>query len=329
MIKQTVVSQSLRPGLTVVIPAFNEGQSIKAVVEDVKKELLQDANAFTKQVIVVDDGSSDNTAQQADLAGAYVVRHIHNRGYGAALKTGIRHATTEFVVTMDSDQQHRARDVARLWVHAPSHDMVVGQRTQLVHSPLWRMPGKWLLGRMANYLSKRRIPDLNSGLRIMRTRVVRKYVHLCPSGFSFSTTITLAMLCRGYSVVYHPIEIRKRVGKSSVTMRTGLDTIVTVLRIIGLFNPLRIFIPASLFMVLFGVCLSLPYALLGRGVSVGSVLAIMSGVILFGVGLVCDQISQLRLERFDSDDNQDEVFETEVDDQAVKVVPHPRAEGMK
>jgi hypothetical protein len=176
--------------------------------------------------------------------------------------------------------------------------MVVGQRTGL-HSPLWRMPGKWLLWAMANYLSRCPIPDLNSGLRIIRRDVALKYLHLCPAGFSLSTTITMALLNRGYGVAYVPIEVHKRVGKSRVCVKTGLDTIILVLRLASLFDPLRVFIPASLLCGLAGVLWDIPYALAGRGLSGAAGLALVTGILLFTLGLLCDQISQLRLERFE------------------------------
>jgi glycosyltransferase involved in cell wall biosynthesis len=252
-----------------------------------------------QEIIVVDDGSSDETASIARAAGVRVIRHNKNMGYGASIKTGVRAAQTEYVLTMDADGQHRPEDVQRLWQMAKDHDMVVGQRSGLRQSPLWRMPGKWLLWTMANYLSRFTIPDLNSGLRMIRRDVALKYLHLCPSGFSLSTTITMALLSRGYRVAYVPIEVRKRVGKSSVSIRSGLDTIILILRIASLFDPLRVFIPASLLSGTLGVLWGLPYAMAGHGVSVGAMLAIVTGILLFGLGLLCDQISQLRLERFE------------------------------
>jgi hypothetical protein len=177
--------------------------------------------------------------------------------------------------------------------------MIVGQRTALLHSQLWRMPGKWLLSIMANYLSRQRIPDLNSGFRLMRRDVVTKYMHLCPPGFSFSTTITMAFFNRGFNVAYVPIEVEKRIGKSTVSLSTGLETIILILRIAALFDPLRVFIPISLFVGLVGVLWGIPYTLLGNGISVGSMLAIVTATLLFSLGLICDQISQLRLERYE------------------------------
>jgi glycosyltransferase involved in cell wall biosynthesis len=235
----------------------------------------------------------------AEEAGARTIRHKQNKGYGAALKTGIRAAQTEFVLTMDSDGQHRAEDVLRLWQLVGTNDMVVGQRATLLHGPIWRMPGKWFLGWMANYLTRYAIPDLNSGLRLIQRDVALRYLHLCPAGFSFSTTITMALLSRGYRVAYVPIQVMKRRGKSTVSLATGLDTIILILRIATLFNPLRLFLPMSFFIASVGVLWGIPYLLLGRGVSVGSMLAIVTAILLFALGLISDQISQLRLERFE------------------------------
>jgi glycosyltransferase involved in cell wall biosynthesis len=250
-------------------------------------------------IIVVDDGSSDDTASIAESTGVRVIQHKRNKGYGASLKTGIRAARTEFVLTMDSDGQHQAEDIGRLWEKAGHSDMVVGQRTSLIHSPLWRMPGKWLLSFMANYLTRQHIPDLNSGFRLMRREVVMKYMHLCPPGFSFSKTITMAFFNRGYNVAYVPIDVKKRVGASTVSLATGLETIILILRIATLFDPLRIFIPISIFTASVGILWGIPYTLSGRGISVGSMLAIVTALLMFSLGLICDQISQLRLERYE------------------------------
>jgi hypothetical protein len=161
------------------------------------------------------------------------------------------------------------------------------------------MPGKWILGLMGNYLTRRSIPDLNSGFRLIRRDVALKYLHVCPSGFSFSTTITMALLSRGYNVAYIPIDVEKRVGKSTVSIATGLDTIILIMRIASLFNPLRIFVPASILAGMAGIAWGVPIALAGHGISVGSMLAIVTSILLFGLGLICDQVSQLRLERFE------------------------------
>jgi glycosyltransferase involved in cell wall biosynthesis len=281
--------------LTIVIPAFNEASTLPAVLDSLRHHAF---GGFKASVIVVDDGSSDETAKIAREHGALVLRHPHNLGYGAALKTGIKQAETPFVATMDADGQHSPESLGSLWDQRHDADMVVGARSGL-HSPLWRMPGKWWLGVMARYLSGQTIPDLNSGLRLYRRDVLARYLHVCPSGFSLTTTITLAMLSRGWRVAYVPIAINRRAGRSTVTVVTGLETIVLILRIVSLFNPLRVFVPAAVVAAGVGVVWGVPIALAGRGISVGSMLAIVTAVILFALGLLCDQISQLRLERFE------------------------------
>jgi hypothetical protein len=203
---------------------------------------------------------------------------------------------------MDADGQHRLADVIKLCEtvrDGQAPDCVIGHRTALVHSPLWRMPGKWMLTRMARILTQRKIPDLNSGLRIVRRDVLLKYIHLCPAGYSFSTTITIAMLSRGYAVKFVPIRVEPRVGKSLVNVRAGFQTIMLVLRLATLFNPLRVFLPLSLFCIVAGVGWGVPYALQGQGVTVAAMLLMITGVLLFGLGLICDQVAQLRLERYE------------------------------
>ena len=284
--------------VTIVIPAHNEEKAIGEVLS----RFLAHRHPAVAEVIVVDDGSSDRTAEIAEQHGARVLRHPRNRGYGAALKTGIREVTSEYILTMDADGQHRMDDVMKLCdAVAADHppDAVIGNRTRLLHSPLWRMPGKWILKLLARILTQRPIPDLNCGLRVVRREVLRRYLHLCPSGFSFSTTITMALLTRGYGVEFVPIQVERRLGKSMVSVGTGFQTILLVLRLASLFNPLRVFLPLALAFILFGIAWTAPYTLEGQGVTVASLLAIVTGVVLFGLGLICDQVAQLRLERYE------------------------------
>ena len=282
--------------LTVVIPAFNE----EAALGQVLARLKDTCRDFVHAIIVVDDGSTDRTAAVAAEHGATVLRHPTNLGYGAALKTGIRHASTPFLAMMDADGQHDAEALRHIWNQRDAADMIVGARSGIVHSRAWRMPGKWFLRLMASYLTRQQIPDLNSGLRVYRRDVLLKYLHLCPRGFSFTTTITLAMMSRGWRVAYVPFTVNHRHGSPSrVTVTTGLETIVLVLRLVALFHPLRVFVPAASAIAAAGIVWGVPIALAGRGISVGAMLAIVTAVVLFALGLLCDQISQLRLERFE------------------------------
>jgi len=288
-------ADSARDSLTLVIPAFNEALGLPGVLAD----LAAHCRDKVSEILIVDDGSSDATADLARRAGFRVISHAHNKGYGASLKTGIRASLTPYVIILDAEGQHHPSDVWRLWERRHFADMVVGARHGLGQSPLWRMPGKWLLTRMANHLVKRKIPDLNSGLRLFRKHDVSKYLHICPNGFSFTTTITMTFFSRGYSIDYIPIEVKPRQGKSTVTVGTGLDTLLLILRLASLFNPLRIFLPGSLLIAALGILWGLPYLLDGHGVSVGALLAFVTAIILFALGMICDQISQLRLERFE------------------------------
>lgn len=284
--------------VTIIIPAFNEEGAIADVITKVWASLPDNVC----EVIVVDDGSSDQTGELAKAAGARVIQHPSNRGYGASLKSGIRAATSGWVLTMDADGQHRLEDVALLCETTSSENppnCTIGNRTHLLHSPLWRMPGKWFLTRMSQFLTKKKIPDLNSGLRLVQREIALKYIRLCPQGFSFSTTITLALLSRGYAVNFVPITVEKRVGKSTVSLKTGFDTILLVLRLMTLFNPLRIFLPLSFICFVAGIAWAIPDLIARNGLTVGAMLLIITGVLTFSLGLICDQVAQMRLERYE------------------------------
>lgn len=284
--------------VTIIIPAHNEEGAIGNVLAALRAELPE----AVAEIIVVDDGSSDRTGEIAEAAGVRVLRQPSNRGYGAALKAGIRAAGTDYVLTMDADGQHRLEDVVKLCDAITTSlppDCVIGHRTKLVHSPLWRMPGKWFLTHLARILTHKDIRDLNSGLRIMRREVIARYMHLCPAGFSFSTTSTFALASRGYRIEFVPIRVERRVGTSAVSVATGFQTILLVLRLASLFNPLRVFLPLALFFIVLGCAWAVPYVLDGQGVTVLSMLLVFTGVTLFGLGLICDQVAQLRLERFE------------------------------
>jgi glycosyltransferase involved in cell wall biosynthesis len=287
---------------SIIIPCYNEGQIIREVVTDLKAFLSQQSEA-SYEIIVVDDCSTDNTLEiLKTLEGIQVLRHPINRGYGAAIKTGIRHAQGVFVATFDGDGQHNPADLMHLCqkIHSEDWALVVGARAKLLHSTLWRMPGKWILGWLANFLSRTKIPDLNSGLRVFRKEIISRYLHLCADRFSFSTTSTLILLNRGYSLAYLPIEVKSRHGKSTVSLMTGYETILLILRVVCLFDPLRVFIPASVFLIITGILLGIyPYFILKRGLTTGSVLVILAGVLIFFFGLLADQISALRKEKYE------------------------------
>ncbi len=287
---------------SIIIPCFNEGEVIADVVTTLQAFLTAHARD-SYEIIVVDDCSTDTTPEVLkQLSGIRVLSHPLNRGYGASIKTGIRAARGEFVATYDGDGQHNPADLWQLCQKIASADwaLVVGARAKLLHSKLWRMPGKWMLGWLANFLSRTKIPDLNSGLRVFRKEVISRYLHLCADRFSFSTTSTLILLNRGYSLAYLPIEVNSRHGKSTVSLMTGYETFLLILRVVCLFDPLRVFIPASIFFTVTGMLLGIyPYFILNRPLTTGSVLVMLAGILIFFFGLLADQISALRKEKYE------------------------------
>jgi len=284
---------------SIIIPAYNAASTITSVLDELTELISPDC-----EIILVNDGSSDQTAEVLENYAGREIRileHVRNMGYGAALKTGIRAARNEIVVTFDADGQHDPAFLKTILAEIDRNEMVAGARQSLIHSQLWRMPGKWFIGWLANTLTGRKIPDLNCGFRAIRRDVALKYLHLCPDGFSISTTMTLALLSRGYGVEFVPVEVRERQGdeKSKVSVMTGFKTILLVVRLMTLFNPLRVFIPASALSILAGIIWAIPFIVMGMGLTVGSMLFILLGVLLFFFGLIADQISALRLERYE------------------------------
>lgn len=289
--------------VTVVIPAFNEAAGLAGVLAG----LLHARGERTWEILVIDDGSTDGTGEVAARfveEGVSVLRHPANRGYGAALKTGIRAAAHAVVVTLDADGQHDPADVARLAAALGEAALAVGARGRDSHRDWLRTPGKAFLGMTANFLTGQRIPDLNSGLRAFRREAIGKYLHLLPDGFSASTTSTIALLKRGHAVTWVPIRTRARIGRSTVRQwRHGPTVLLLALRLVTLFDPLRVFLPPALLLMVGGSCTGVYYFFNDRtgigGVSTGSLLLFLTGVILFFSGLLADQLSALRLERYE------------------------------
>ena len=286
--------------LTVVIPAYNEADSIGAVLDDVRA-IVPDA-----ELLVVDDGSTDGTGRVAAAAGARVIRHRANRGYGRSLKTGVRAARGETVVLMDADGQHQAKYIPALVETLQDHDYAVGERTNAMRIAGVRLPGKIVLGWVVNLLAGTRIADINCGFRAARCDELAHILPLLPDGFSFSTTSTLAYLKLGRSVAFVPMETRRRVGTSTVhPLRDGYRTIMLIVRLMALFDPLQVFLPLAMGLVGLGIVYGVSQALTkGQGIPVAAMLAITTGLISFLLGVVCDQISALRLERYVEGDRQ-------------------------
>jgi len=278
---------------SIVVPAFNEETSIRMQLEAIRQVLATSGHAF--EIIVVDDGSTDHTAEEVERCGVRLVRLAHNRGYGAALKAGIACAANEWIVIIDADGTYPAEFIPPMLEEALNCDMVVGARVgKNVNIPLLRQPAKWILRRLASYLVQQPIPDLNSGLRVMRKSLVERFQHLLPSGFSFTTTITLALLSNDCRIHYVPIEYRRRGGSSKIRAAHAYQFLLLILRTMVYFNPLRIFLPlgAVPFFLGFG---KLIYDLVQRNITDSAVMGILAGIIIWAVGLLADQISRVSM----------------------------------
>lgn len=274
---------------SVVIPAFNEEAGIAPVI----RELQQGLAGYDFQLIVVDDGSEDRTAILAHEAGATVISQPLNRGYGAALKVGIRQASHDNIVIIDADGTYPVDAIPSLVSGLTEYEMVVGARIGAnISIPLIRKPAKRVLQWLASYLAGRKIPDLNSGLRAMRRELVLQYAHLLPPGFSFTTTITLCALCRDHLVSYQKIDYRARVGKSKIRPRHAFDFLILILRTIVYFNPLKVFLPIGAVFVFVGV-LKTAYDIWIGDLSESAIFAFLAGGLVWVVGLLSDQISRM------------------------------------
>ena len=277
---------------SVIIPAFNEADSIERVIGGIRT-----AGAW-QQVIVVDDGSGDDTAARARAAGAEVVRHPYNKGNGAAVKSGVRRATGEYILILDADGQHQPADAVRLLDRLGDYDLVVGARAAATQATAARRAGNALLNWLAGYLTDRHIPDLTSGFRAARRSQFREFLHLVPNGFSTPTTTTLAFLKAGYSVDFVPIEARQRTGRSNIKFaRDGAKFFLILLKVITIFSPLRVFVPLSALTFAAGAAYGIGNYLAAGRIPNGAVLLLLFAVMVFLVGLVSEQISALRFER--------------------------------
>jgi len=284
--------------MTVIVPVFNEEEAIRQTLD----ELLPHIEHHGWRLIVVNDGSEDGTS---DILKSYgdrlrVISHPYNCGYGAALKSGIRAADTELLAIYDSDGQHRPEDLLRLHDETADIDIVIGERATGSRVDLFRVPGKWFLTHAANFIVGRKIADLNSGLRVFRRTFIKKILHLMPEGFSFTSTSTVAAMKMGFLVKFVPIRTRKRIGSSSVRqVRHGFMVLMLILRLVVLFSPLRIFVPVSVALAGLGVAYAIyVIATVRLTLANGALLCLLAALMIFFFGLVVDQISVMRRERY-------------------------------
>jgi glycosyltransferase involved in cell wall biosynthesis len=277
--------------VSIVIPACNEAQAIGGVVRELA------GLAAWREILVIDDGSSDRTAAEAEAAGARVIRHPYKKGNGAAVKTGIRAATGEYVLIIDGDGQHPPADAVRLAARLGEFDLVIGARAAETHAGLARRAGNSVLNWLASYLADRPIPDLTSGFRAARRSGLQEFIHLLPNGFSTPTTTTLAFVKAGYSVAFEPIHARERAGSSKIRFsRDGLKFLLIVLRVITIYSPFKVFLPIAAVSFVLGLGYAAWTIPTQEHITPTSVLLISLGVMVFLVGLISEQISALRFE---------------------------------
>ena len=275
--------------LSIIIPARNESAAIGNVVRTAKSE-YPDA-----EIIVVDDGSTDDTACTAEEAGAMVIRHPESLGNGAAVKSGARAARGEILALMDGDGQHDPREIGRLLEKLDQgYEMAVGARDSGSHASIGRLLGNKLYNVMASRLSGRRITDLTSGFRLVRAELFRKFLYLLPNGFSYPTTITMAFLRSGYAICFEPITVGARTGKSHIRpIRDGVRFFAIIFKIATLYAPLKIFLPISGLFFATGLgYYAYTYFIYGRFTNM-SLLVFSASVIIFLIGLISEQITAL------------------------------------
>jgi glycosyltransferase involved in cell wall biosynthesis len=288
--------------ISVVIPAFNEGATISAVIQAVREQ-CPDA-----EIIVVDDASTDDTVAQAASAAAMVIQRPYNIGNGAGVKTGIRAASGEVILIIDGDGQHNPADIPLLLAHMDRYDMVIGTRDRSSQQNALRWLGNSALNRLGSYLMGMEMRDLTSGFRAMRRAAIREFLHLLPNQFSWPTTSALAFAKAGYHVRFEPITVAKRrSGQSTQKLfSNGVKFGLIILRIVSLFAPLRVYFPIAMAMFAFSLLSFLISFFitdpLRWHIPNSTVGLFVGGVIVFMFGLLAEQIANLRLKGPDRDE---------------------------
>lgn len=274
--------------VSVVLPAYNEEGSIGDVVMRLR------GHGAWQEILVVDDGSTDATADKAAAAGARVVRHPYNKGNGAAVKTGIREAKGAVILLMDADGQHDPADIDRIIEPIGVHDMVIGARSARDQSFV-RALGNAVFQTLASWLTGRPIPDLTSGFRAARRERLVEILHLLPNGFSYPTTSCLSLLKSGHNVAFVPIKAHPRVGRSKIrVLRDGVRFVLIIFKIITLYSPMKVFFPLSAGAFLLGLGYGI-WNVVARGkIPMGAALLIQLAVVVFLFGLISEQIAAAR-----------------------------------
>ena len=282
--------------ISVIIPVYNEETHIENTITEIH-ETLKNSSIKDYEIIVVDDGSTDNTPEilKKSTLDFQLFRHEQNKGYGSSLKCGIRRSKHEIIAITDADGTYPVQDIPKLYNEISDCDMVVGARTKKkVKIPLIRRPAKWLLAKLANYLAETKIPDLNSGLRLFRKTDALRLWGILPKGFSFTTTLTLAMLTNDMQVKFIPIDYMRRKGKSKIRpIRDTLNFIQLIVRTVLYFNPLKVFVPIAVLLFL-GSLGTFFYSLLAMDRILDTTVAILfvASLQMLSIGMIADIIDK-------------------------------------
>jgi glycosyltransferase involved in cell wall biosynthesis len=283
-----------QPTLSIIIPALNEATGLRGLLPELTRRFPE------AEIVIVDDGSNDDTGRVADEFGCKVVSNPYRMGNGAAIKRGVRVAKGEMLAMMDADGQHTASDLELLWERFQKEDldMLIGARNARDHASLFRRLGNAAFNRLASWMTGQRILDLTSGLRVCNARHFREFLHLLPNGFSYPTTSTMAFFRSGYTVAFEPIKVQRREGSSHLRIwREGLRFLVIIFKIGSLYSPLKLFAPVSA--LLFGVATLLyAYTFLAESRFTNmSALLYMTSLLTFLIGIVSEQITSLMFAR--------------------------------
>ena len=283
--------------LTVIVPAYNEAKNLTLFLPP----LISFCRENNWRIILVNDGSTDSTVQflkeYMNEPALTVLHHKLNKGYGAAIKTGILACETEYLITFDADGQHYLEDIGKLLAFLKKHDadMVVGSRKGLKSTSYYRGIGKRIIRLLARIMMTVPVHDINSGMKVYRTDLAKNYLYLTPDTMSFSDVITLIFINQRHMVLEEPIRIKERTnGESTIGIQTAFQTVMEILNIVILFNPMKIFLPLSILCLFVSLVWGIPLVWEGRGVSIGSLLGIVSTLIFFLLGLITEQLSQIR-----------------------------------
>lgn len=282
-----------REGLSMIVPVFNEEYGIVGVLADLKDTM--NSLDIPGEIIVVDDGSTDGTSiALKNIEGIKIISHRLNQGYGAAIKTGMKEACFEWIGITDADGTYPTEKIPEMAIAMSESDMIVGARTgKFVKTDTLRRPAKWILAQLANYLIGQKIPDINSGLRFFKKCIAERFLNILPDGFSFTTTITLAMMSHNYSVVFLPINYNSRLGKSKI--RPFYDTmnfLILIFRTVLYFNPLKVFLPMGLLPILISLIFLVLRLIRGGGHTVIIPMFLLSGIQILALGMIADLVGR-------------------------------------